>query len=268
MLAVIVGLAGAYAAVAALAFIGQRSLMYPRPSGQLQPRARGATLLRVAGPDGTRACALYVPAAAGRPTLVHFHGNGEDLSDQTTLVEAFAERGLGVYAVEYPGYGLLRDQPLSERALYASAEAALRHLRDELGVAPDRTVVQGQSLGTGVAAEMAVRGHAARLVLISPFTSMTEMAKQVFPWLPVRQLVRDRYDTAAKAPLLTLPTLVIHGSDDEVIPAFMGRRITERLPHARLVSISGGRHNDLFVLYGERVFSEIIAFALDAPSGG
>jgi pimeloyl-ACP methyl ester carboxylesterase len=266
MLAVIVGLAGAYGAVAALAFIGQRSIMYPRPSGQLEPRARGATLLRVAGPDGTRACALYVPAAAGRPTLVHFHGNGEDLSDQTTLVEAFAERGLGVYAVEYPGYGLLRDEALSERAVYASAEAALRHLRDELGVAPDRTVLQGQSLGTGVAAEMALRGHAARLVLISPFTSMTDMAKQVFPWLPVRQLVRDRYDTAAKAPLLTLPTLVIHGSDDEVIPAFMGRRIAKRLPHARLVSISGGRHNDLFVLYGERLFSEITAFALDASS--
>jgi hypothetical protein len=264
MLGVIVGLAGAYGAVAALAFIGQRSIMYPRPSGQLEPRARGATLLRVVGADGTRACALYAPAASGRPTLVHFHGNGEDLSDQTTLVEAFAERGLGVYAVEYPGYGLLRDDPLSERAVYASAEAALHHLRAELGVTPDRTVLQGQSLGTGVAAEMAERGHAARLVLISPFTSMTDMAAQVFPWLPVRQLVRDRYDTAAKAPRLTLPTLVIHGSDDEIIPAFMGRRVAERLPRARLVSIAGGRHNDLFVLYGDRMLSEIITFALDA----
>lgn len=261
MFGVIVGLAGAYAAVAALVFIGQRSIMYPRPQGRLEPHARGAHVVHVTDADGARACALHVPAPPGRPTVVHFHGNGEDLSDQTELVEALSERGLGVYAVEYPGYGLLREATISEDAVYASAETALRHLRDALGVPRALTVLQGQSLGTGVAAEMARRGHAARLVLISPFTSMAAMAKQVFPWLPTQQLVRDDYDTAAKAPALTLPALVIHGTDDEVIPASMGQRIAELLPHAELLLIPGGRHNDLFVLYGERMLSAISAFA-------
>ncbi len=264
MFGVIAGLAGAYAAVAALAFVGQRSMMYPRPAGQVPPRARGARLVHVSGAEGALACALYVPAPEGRPTIVHFHGNGEDLSDQTTLVEALAERGLGVYAVEYPGYGLLRQAAISEQALYASAEAALRHLREQLGVSAARTVLQGQSLGTGVAAEMARRGHAARLVLISPITSMTDMGALVLPWLPARQLVRDRYDTASKAAALTLPTLVVHGTEDEVIPVSMGRRVAELLPRARLLLIAGGRHNDLFVLYGERLLSEINAFASDA----
>ncbi len=264
MFGVIVGLAGAYTAVAALVFMGQRSIMYPRPQGRLEPRARGAQLVHVSAADGARACALYVPAPPGRPTVVHFHGNGEDLSDQTQLVESLAARALGVYSVEYPGYGLLRDAAISEDALYASAEAALRHLRGALGVPPALTVLQGQSLGTGVAAEMARRGHAARLVLISPFTSMMDMAKQVFPWLPAQQLVRDRYDTAAKARALTLPALVIHGTDDEVIPASMGQRIAELLPHAQLLLIPGGRHNDLFVLYEERMLSAIDAFAAGA----
>ncbi|HMJ10796.1 MAG TPA: alpha/beta fold hydrolase [Polyangiaceae bacterium] len=258
---VVVGLLGAYVALATLAFVGQRALMYPRPSGQIEPNASGARMERISAAGGTRACALYVPAPQGRPTVVHFHGNGEDLSDQTTLVEELAERGLGVYAVEYPGYGLLRDEALSEHAVYTSAEAALRHLHDRLGVAPRDVVLQGQSLGTGVAVEMARRGHAARLILISPFTSMTDMARKLLPWLPVSLLVRDRYETKQKVSALSLPVLILHGTADEVIPVSMGRRVADLLPNAKLVLIEGGGHNDLFTLHGQRVLSEIVAFA-------
>jgi pimeloyl-ACP methyl ester carboxylesterase len=125
-------------------------------------------------------------------------------------------------------------------------------------------VLQGQSLGTGVAAELALRGYASRVVLISPFTSMTDMARKLLPFLPVDWLVRDRYDTAAKAARIALPALVIHGTEDAVIPVHMGQRVADLLPNSRLVRIPGAGHNDLFANHRARMLSEITSFALEA----
>jgi uncharacterized protein len=250
----------AYGALAALAFFGQRKIMYPVPAGAIEPRIRGASLERLTR-FGSPICASYVPALENRPTLVHFHGNGEQLADQAELVKNLSAQGLGVYAIEYPGYGLLRDAAANEKSLYDAAEAALRHLREDLGVPVSRTILQGQSLGTGVAVEMARRGHAARLILISPFTSMTDMGRKLLPWLPVAWLIRDRYDNAAKAPHVAVPTLVIHGTADEVIPVQMGRRVAELLPDAKLLHVEGGHHNDLFAYHTAAILTEIARFA-------
>jgi fermentation-respiration switch protein FrsA (DUF1100 family) len=116
-------------------------------------------------------------------------------------------------------------------------------------------------LGTGVAAEMATRGHGAGLILISPFTSMADMADIVAPFLPTRLLTRDRYDSLAKAGALQLPTLILHGTQDEVIPFAMGKRLSETLANARFIPIEGGHHNDLFLLAEDRILNETTRFA-------
>src|SRR5262245_38223518 len=90
----------AYGALAALAFLGQRKLMYPVPPGAHEPRIRGAKLERTTR-FGASICAAYVPAVEDRPTIVHFHGNGEQLADQAELVQSLSAHGLGVYAIEY-----------------------------------------------------------------------------------------------------------------------------------------------------------------------
>jgi pimeloyl-ACP methyl ester carboxylesterase len=249
-----------YGLVAALSFFYQRALIYPIPANTIEPRLGGATLEDIPGPEGTHVYALHSPARPGSPTLVHFHGNGEDLASQAPLVSALRDAGIGVFAVEYPGYGLAKDARLTEDSVYAAAETALAHLRTALGVPRDATILQGQSLGTGVAAEMARRGYGARLVLISPYTSMIDMASRLAPFLPVRWLVRDRYETSRKAPSLALPALVIHGTDDELIPVSMGRRIAQLLPHSELVLVDGGHHADLFDV-DPRLFTKIAAFA-------
>jgi pimeloyl-ACP methyl ester carboxylesterase len=220
--------------------------MYPAPRrSSAEPRARDATLETVPTAEGT-VFALYARAPAGAPTLVWFHGNGEDLNDMPYLVHEFAGAGVGFYAVEYPGYGPMSDRATNEAAVYAAASAAIDHLQQQLGVPVSQTVLVGHSLGSGVAAEMARRGRGGRLVLIAPYTSMVDMARKLAPFLPASLLVRDRYDTQAKARELALPALVIHGSDDEMIPVAMGRRIAELLPRATLVVVPGARHNDLF----------------------
>jgi uncharacterized protein len=255
---------GLYGALALAAYLGQRTLMYPAPRrAASEPRVEGATLERIPSDAGT-VYALHAKAPEGAPTLVHFHGNGEDLADMPDLVRAFSAAQVGVYAVEYPGYGPMSDGAPTESSLYAAAATALDHLREKLAVPAVQTVLVGQSLGSGVAAEMARRGYGARLVLISPYTSMVDMALLVAPFLPARLLVRDRYDTRAKAPALTLPALVVHGSEDEVIPVAMGRRIAELLPNARLQLVPGAGHNDLFAI-APQLIGEIARFARHSP---
>jgi pimeloyl-ACP methyl ester carboxylesterase len=110
---------------------------------------------------------------------------------------------------------------------------------------------------------MAARGRGATLVLVTPYTSMTDMGEQVtsrFPILPVRLLMRERFATLEKAPRIAVPTLVLHGTDDELVPYAMGRRIAAALPRARLVTVPGGHHNDLFLGPGARFFDEVARF--------
>jgi len=270
MLTIAAWLAGAgacvYGGIALAAFFGQRSLLYPVPSHDVEPRAEGAALVKITGDNGAIVYGLHAPAPPGAPTLVHFHGNGEDLAGQALLVSGLRRAGVGVYAVEYPGYGLARGQPIDETSIYAAAEASLR-FPIEGGVPRESIVLQGQSLGTGVAVEMARRGYGARLILISPFTSIVDMAALLIPFLPVRYLVRDRYESEQKVTSLALPALVMHGTHDEVVPQRMGRRIAELLPDAEFVSIPGGRHNDLFDNDHVDVLAKIAAFACGtAPS--
>jgi uncharacterized protein len=240
-------------------FVVQRSLLFPVPPGAREPRLEGARPLRIPGPGGAPVYALHVEAGQGEPTVVHFHGNGEQLGDQEWLAERHQEAGLGFYAVEYPGYGMMREQgPPSEQGLYAAAEAALEYLHGELGVPRERTVLQGQSLGSGVAVEMAKRGHGERLVLISPYTSIPDVAARLFGWLPVRLLARDRFDTAAKAPGLELPVLIVHGTRDEVVPVDMGMTLGKLFPNTTLSILAGRTHTD--VLDRPQVRQEVMDF--------
>jgi pimeloyl-ACP methyl ester carboxylesterase len=116
----------------------------------------------------------------------------------------------------------------------------------------------GISLGTGVAAEMAARGRAATLILVSPYTSISAMAAAVIPFLPTGLLCPDRFDTLSKAPGLRVPTLVIHGEADEVVPFAMGKQVAAAIPRALLRAVHGGHHNDLFVNDGEELEGAIV----------
>ena len=251
----------AYGGLAGLVWAFQRSMIFPAPREHVEPLLPGATLVRISGSGGRTVHALHVPASAQRPTIVHFHGNGESLADQAHLGRSFGEHGLGFYAVEYPGYGLSSDARPSESAIYEDAEAALVHLRNVLGVERKDTVLEGQSLGTGVAVEMAKRGYGAKVVLVSPYTSVPDMARRMLPFLPVGFLVRDRFDSASKVAALSIPALVAHGTDDEVIPFAMGERIAKLLPGARFERLGGAHHNDVWQF--PALMTAIVAFVLE-----
>lgn len=229
-----------YVALCGVLFVAQRSLVFPGAGGGgSEPRLSGATLLRIPGPTGD-VVALHAPARDDAPTLVYFHGNGETIASPAAEYRALRAAGFGLFAVEYPGYGVAPGAP-SEESLVAAAEVALAHLRGTLGVPNDRTVLFGHSLGTGVAAAMAARGHGARVVLVAPYTSILDMARIGFSFLPLRLLVRDPFDTMARASAIHVPALVVHGTADQVIPFRMGETVAGKLA-ARFVAVEGGDH--------------------------
>ncbi|MHB8872890.1 MAG: alpha/beta hydrolase [Myxococcaceae bacterium] len=256
---VVVTLAGAYLALVLAAFLGQRAITYPVPDGAREPQLAGATLLRLPGPGGSTVYALHVPAPPGAATVVHFHGNAEQLADGVPLAALYRAAGLGYFEVEYPGYGLAKAQKPTEAAIYAAAEVALAHLTGSLKVPRAGVVLEGQSLGTGVAIEMARRGHGARLSLISPYTSIADIGRRILPILPGDFLVLDRFDSAAKAPLLSIPSLVVHGTADEVIPVDMGERIARLIPGATVRLVEGAHHGDILASPG--VMEALVEFA-------
>ena len=251
-----------YLVLCVAAFALQRSMLFPAPKAAIQlPEKQGFGRLPLG--DGLHVDTYYLPAPPGAPTVVHFHGNGEQLLDQMDLGQRLHSWGLGFLAVEYPGYGASPGSP-TEDGIYAAADAGLAWLRAQ-GVPPERTVLSGRSIGTGVAVEMARRGHGSRVMLVSPYTSIADIAALGFPFLPTKLLVRDRFDTASKAPDVKLPVLIIHGEQDTLIPVEMGRELGTRFPHATVETVAGAGHNDVLERSGTKLIDRMAAFALGGP---
>lgn len=244
VIAVVLGVA--YGLILVSLYVAQRSILFPAPREGRAPTA-ASQLIVLEKANGKKVHALYRPASAGKPTLVHFHGNAEQIADDEWLAEWLSKFGVGYYAPEYPGYGLSVAEGLpSEAAILPTAELALKHLTSALGVPRASLILSGQSLGSGVAVHLASLGFGERLLLLTPYTSIPDVAAQIFPVAPVRLLVRDRFDSAAKAASIGVPVLVVHGTDDEVIPYGLGQRLCTQFSHGTLLTITGGHHNDLW----------------------
>ena len=234
-------LALTYLGLGALLFLLQRALLFPAPQTAGALVGQGEI---VQVPGGTPM--LWRRAEGTGPVVVHFHGNGDQIASEAWLGEELARRGVSFAAVEYPGYPGATGAP-SEEGIVATAEKALQHLTTTMGVTPERVVLSGQSLGTGVAVVLASKGWGRRTVLLSPYTSLPAVAASgVLRLFPVRLLMRDRFDSEALAPGIHHPVLVLHGDRDEVVPFQLGKALAERFPRARLVRVEGAGHNDLW----------------------
>ena len=237
------------AAVVYLAMCVIARLVYPRALFHARKLdapgfTDGGDLVTLWQADGSHTAALYwPPATKDGTTVVWFHGNGDTIFDLIPEARALRQEGLGVLLVEYRGYGTTYGPPPTEASLYEDGEAAF----DWLSIRTQHIAFLGYSLGTGIASEMAFRGHGSSLVLLAPFTSLTDMGRRLVPILPARPILLHRLDTLEKAPKIQQPTLVIHGEGDTLIPIAMGEKVAAALPHAQLIRVHGGGHADLLV---------------------
>lgn len=213
---------GVYLALALALAVFQRSLIYPAPpASNAVPAGFEAVTYRTA--DGLSLRAGYRPAAAGKPTVVFFHGNGADWRSSVEATDHLARAGYGVLAAEYRGYSGNPGKP-SEDGLYADGRAALKWLEGQ-GVGPGRTIIIGNSIGTGVAVEMAKELQPAAMVLISPLNSLEQLVGEKVWWLPTSLLLRDHFRNDAKLPLVRAPVLILHGAADQLIPVDHARQL-------------------------------------------
>lgn len=225
----------AYAVACIGFFLAQRSFIYYPTAGR-DPSVAVTTLRR----QGV-ALQVSVHQAPGPRAVVYFGGNAEDVSRAVGLLrEAFD--GAAVYALHYRGYGgsegVPTERDLVDDATALVAQVATRH--------PDIVLV-GRSLGSGVAVQVARRHPPRRLVLVTPFDSMTRLARRHAPWLPTGLLLRERYESVAHAPSVRAPTTLIVAGRDTIVPPSHARALQEAFAPgtARTVLIPGAGHNDV-----------------------
>lgn len=235
----------AYALIVLGARLLHRRVLYQPPDDEVTKLPESATLLTARAADGVAVNALEFDVPKAARTIVHFHGNAETVDANAFVAREMKKHGFSTVLVEYRGYGRSKGTSPDEAGLYLDAAAVLDALAAR-GVGPDHVVLWGQSLGTGVAAEMAKRGRGSRLILVAPFTSTVEMGSRIVPFFPASVVMVDRFDTLSKAPQITVPTLVVHGDIDDVIPFEQGERVSKALPHGTFLKVPEGRHDNLY----------------------
>ena len=236
-----------YCAGLLVLYVRQREMLFPIPRvGRTAPDAAGLPeaeehILTTA--DGEKIIVWHVPAKPGRPVILYFPGNGDFLAGRVSRFKAMTADGTGLLALSYRGYAGSSGSP-SEQGLLRDAAAAYAFTAARY--AAERIVAWGFSLGTGVAVAIASEHRVGKLILEAPYTSTADIAAASFWYVPVRLLMRDPFHSDERITRVTVPLLVMHGTNDLVIPIAFGERLfaLAREPK-RLVRIEGGGHENL-----------------------
>ncbi|MFX0537876.1 alpha/beta hydrolase [Ornithinimicrobium sp. Y1847] len=249
----------------------QRQLMYfPARSdpGSVANIATGGRDLTLRTADGLELGAWLLPPdeqADSGYAVVMAPGNGGHRGGRLGLGEQLAEQGLAVLLLDYRGYGGNPGSPTRE-GLAQDADAAVEALAEQ-GYGLDRIVYLGESLGTGVVAELAERHTPAAVVLRSPYTTFADVAKVHYPWLPVGALLRDDYDVVGPLSRTQVPVSVVYGSVDGVVPPELSERVAREVAvlHEEVV-LDGVDHNDS-PMFGEPVVRAVVDAVASVSDG-
>jgi uncharacterized protein len=253
-------LAAVYIIFIVLVYLFQRKLQYfPDPSEV--PLPQGEEYLGLETVDLTTVDGLHITGwhwPGGRPvTLLIFHGNAGHRGHRLDWVRNLHGLGYGVFILDYRGYGGSDGSP-TEEGLYRDGEAALQWLQHKKDL---KLVYFGESLGCGVAVELAVRHPPEALILQSGFSSALAVARKAYPYLPVRLLMKDRYECLEKIQKVSCPLLIIHGERDSLIPIGIGRELFEAAREPKeWFPLPGADHNDLPWVGGRAYLEKIDAF--------
>lgn len=248
----------------------QRRLIYLPSAGPVPAagdRLADAEDVALETSDGLQLSAWFVPAGSSRATVLVANGNAGNRADRAALAEALSERGLGVLLFDYRGYGGNPGSP-SEQGLALDARAAYRYLVDDAGVLPERLIYFGESLGSAVVTELATEHPPGGLVLRSPFTDLAAVGQQHYPFLPVRLMLRDRYPVAEQIATVDVPTAVVYGTRDSIVPPDQSRAVAAAAAGPTQVSpVEGADHNDRELLDGSAVIDAVLAIVDQIEAG-
>ena len=250
--------------VIALLYGFQRRLIYLPSTGPVPAAAdvlTGGQDVVLDTTDGLRLSAWFVPSGSDGTTVLVAPGNAGDRADRAPLAEALSARGLGVLLFDYRGYGGNPGSP-SEPGLALDARAAYRYLVGNAGVPPERLIYLGESLGAAVVTELATEYPPAGLVLRSPFTDLAAVGQRHYPFLPVRLLLRDSYPVVEQIATLDVPTAVVYGTRDSIVPSAQSEAVASAAGGpTQVVAVEGADHNDRVLLDGSALIDAVVALA-------
>ena len=236
-----------YCAGLVVLYVRQREMLFPIPPvGRTAPGAAGLPEAEehvLTTSDGEKVIIWHVPAKPGRPVILFFPGNGDFLAGRIDRFKAMTADGTGLVALSYRGYAGSSGAP-SEEGLLRDAAAAYAFTTARY--AADQIVAWGFSLGTGVAVAIASEHAVGKLILEAPYSSTVDVAASAFRFVPVRLLMRDQFRSDERIARVTVPLLVMHGTDDLAIPIVFGERLFG-LAHEpkQFVRFAGGGHDNL-----------------------
>lgn len=243
----------------------QRALLYhPGGAPQLNPDRLGLEWsdVRLTTEDGESLGAWFIEAENPNGCVLLSHGNAGNLEHRLGLAATLAEMGFSVLVYDYRGFGTSTGSP-TEDGLYADGTAAYQWLLD-FGWKANEIVLWGESLGGGVATELATRFPCAKLVLDHTFSSAVDAGSYHYPWLPVNWLSRDRFESLEKLPRIHVPILIIHSPDDRVIPYEQAEQLQAAAPDRTTLLTTEGGHNGLGFMARPRYRATVLEFLLPA----
>ena len=223
--------------------------------------------VKFAGSDQVSIHGWFVTVDNPRGVVLFCHGNAGNISHRLDSLKLFARLGFSILIFDYRGYGRSEGKP-TEAGTYRDVRAAYTYLLEKHLIKPEQIVLFGRSVGAGVATHLASRQQCGALIMESGFTSVPDLAQQLYPFLPVRLLTRFSYNSKEILKEIDCPVLVAHSQDDEIIPFSHGRQLFEAAGEPKHFLRMRGGHNDGFYVTGESYFNGLDQFLTEALSGG
>jgi fermentation-respiration switch protein FrsA (DUF1100 family) len=237
-----------YVSLMGFMYVFQRHFTFqPSSSNPFQQDHRPFQSFTYKTPMGMNLRGLRLFAQTGKPTIVYFHGNAGHLGDRMFKADSFAPHGYGFVLVGYRGYSGNPGQA-SEQGFYEDGRTVINMLLAE-GIKIEDIIIYGESIGSGTATQMATEYPKARaLILEAPFTSAAEVAERIYFFLPVRKLMRDKFENDKKIASITMPLLVIHGTKDLTVVYRLGQKLFAKSKSRikEFVTVEGAGHGDLY----------------------
>jgi uncharacterized protein len=248
-----------YLVITAASYFLQRDLLFHPNKLHVAPRSVGLSdiaEMELPTPDGEKLIAWHAPAREGQPTLFYLHGNAGALVHRAGRVKMYRANGYGLFMLAYRGFSGSTGSP-TEDSIVSDALMAYDRLV-QLGAREEDVVIYGESLGTGVAVQVAASRHPGGIVLESPFSSAVDVGSYLYPYLPVHWLLKDRFESVRHIGKVTAPLLMLHGEEDRIVPVRFGRKLFDAAtPPKAAYYFNGATH---YTLYEHGAFERVRGF--------
>ena len=254
-----IGILVIYSLILVLLFIFQRNLMYHPDENNYSGDKLEVDIkkVKINTSDGLDLLGWFHKKDLKRfKTIIYFHGNAGKLENRIHKLNHFKDMDVNFLIIAWRGFSGNDGKP-SEENLYIDGNSSIKWLKN-LGLSEKDIIIYGESLGTGIATEIAKNNNFAGLVLETPFTSMIEAAKNFYPYIPVRILLRDKYENDKKIKNINIPVFVMHGEADQIVPFWMGKKIYEMANQPKYSYFT--EYDDHMMEFDEKLVFELRTF--------